>query len=131
MQQLFRFREFHASITSVRNGEQSPWLTIAFANGQWFGGAFHIAPHALLTDGLVRCVAIGEATPRERVALFVRALRGAHLEQPHVASNAAPEFTVTFADRPHFQADGELHYARSRTVVVRALPQVLRVVSRQ
>ncbi len=130
LQQLFRFREFHASISALRSGERAPWLIVAFANGQWFGGAFRIAPQAAVDDGLLHCVAIGSATPLERVGLFARALRGTHLAQPQVTVASAHEFKIDFVDRPHFQADGELHHARSRSVTVRALPNALRVVSR-
>ncbi|MDQ6611436.1 MAG: hypothetical protein M3Y64_03305, partial [Gemmatimonadota bacterium] len=64
------------------NGQR--WLTMVFANGGWFGGSFRIAPHALLDDGLLDAVYIGDASPRRRVAIFARALSGRHITAPEV-----------------------------------------------
>jgi diacylglycerol kinase family enzyme len=37
--------------------------------------------------------------------------------------------TLVCPDAPHFEVDGELHHARSGTVVVRCLPGALRAIA--
>lgn len=128
LRQLFRYKGFSAAVPGLGDGTSSHWLTVVFANGQWFGGAFRIAPDAVLDDGCLDVVGIADASPLTRAGLFVRALRGAHTRHDAVRSARAARFEIRFAERPDFQADGEAHHARSRTVTVRCLPRALRVV---
>ncbi len=128
LQQLFRYRGFDAALQGFGNGTSSHWLTVVFANGQWFGGAFRIAPDAQLDDGCLDAVGIADASPFTRAGLFARALRGAHTSHDTVHATRAATFEIEFAERPDFQADGEAHHARSKTVTVRCLPRALRVV---
>ncbi|MEQ1693943.1 MAG: diacylglycerol kinase family protein, partial [Gemmatimonas sp.] len=129
LQQLFRYRGFSASVDVLNQDATREWLTVVFANGQYFGGAFRIAPHAELTNGLLDVVGIADVPAATRAALFARALRGAHMDQSAVHTARAAEFTLHSADRLHFQADGEPHHASSRTIRVRSLPNALRVVA--
>ena len=75
------------------------------------------------------CIGIGNAASLQRVQLFARALRGAHVRHPRVSTARAESFTLEFEERPHFQADGELHLARARRVEIRCLPRALRIVA--
>lgn len=128
IRQCWEFRAFDASIASpdgvARSGR---WLTLAFANGQRLGGAFRIAPHAKLDDGVLDCIAVGDTTPVRRAALVARTLRGAHLSVAGVAAHGASHFELTFLERPQFQVDGELHRAASTVVRVGVLPRAFRV----
>lgn len=130
LKQLFRYREFHAVMEDGGNALPTPFLTIVFANGQWFGGAFRIAPDAKLDDQQLLCVTVAAATPAERVQLFVRALRGAHGRMAMVHMSRKATYSVRFSERPYFQADGELHFASSEVVTIRSLPAAFRIVSR-
>jgi diacylglycerol kinase (ATP) len=106
------------------------WLMIVLGNGQWFGGAFRIAPEARLDDGALDAIAIAEVRAVGRAALFAAALRGAHLSRAGVTTHRAAAFTLRFDTPPRYQADGELRQARGRRVRVGVLPRALRVVAR-
>ncbi len=129
LQQLFRYRGFSASVDALVHQATREWLTVVFANGQYIGGAFRIAPHAVLDNGMLDVVGIADVPAATRAALFARALRGAHMHQSAVHTARAAEFTLHSADRLHFQADGEPHHASSRTIRIRSLPNALRVVA--
>ena len=129
VQSLLGYPGFDAAVSALANGAQQRWLTIVFANGRWFGGAFQIAPHARLDNGLLETVAIADATPVGRAALFARALRGAHLSRPEVKTASSAAVTLVCPDAPHFEVDGELHHAQRATVLVRCLPGALRVIA--
>jgi diacylglycerol kinase family enzyme len=103
-------------------------MTVVFANGQWFGGAFRIAPAAQLDDGALDVVGIADVPALTRAALFARALRGKHVGHPAVHTATARDLTVEFGDRPYIQIDGELQRSSSRSVRVRCLPSALRVI---
>jgi diacylglycerol kinase (ATP) len=129
LRQLFQYRGFDASVSALRGGDAAHWLTVVFANGQWFGGAFRIAPVAELGNGLLDVVGIADASPWQRARLFGRALRGTHVDHEAVVSSRTAECVIRFDTRAHFQADGEAHHASDRTVRVRCLPNALRVVT--
>lgn len=104
-------------------------LMLVFSNGLNFGGAFRIAPDALVTDGLLDLVEIGDIRGLARVPLFVRALRGSHISHPKVRVQRGADFRLRFQDRPSYEVDGELRRAASPEVSVRCLPRVIRVVA--
>jgi diacylglycerol kinase (ATP) len=126
--QLFRYRGFRARIESVGRAPELPasdglervrltpilptaarrWLALVFANGQWFGGTFRIAPAARVADGMLDAVLIGDTSALRRAVLFARATSGRHLGEPEVQSVRHEEFELHFDAPPQFEADGEL-----------------------
>ncbi|MEO7999818.1 MAG: diacylglycerol kinase family protein, partial [Gemmatimonadaceae bacterium] len=133
IQQLFRYPGFDARITDSdwidARKLSARWLTLVFANGGWFGGAFRIAPAATLTDGLLDSVFVRDTTAWRRVSIFGRAMGGKHtgLREVGIAQNS--RWTLEFSSPPVYQADGELRQAASATVIVSVLPAALRIVS--
>lgn len=59
-------------------------LTVAVANGRFFGGGMHIAPRAEIDDGAFDVVTLTQ-TPLELLALSGDIYRGAHLERTGVS----------------------------------------------
>jgi diacylglycerol kinase (ATP) len=103
-------------------------LLLVFANGRYFGGAFHIAPTATIDSGLLDAVVIRDATPLRRLALFAKAMRGAHMSAAEVQTARGTNFTVSFATPPLFEVDGEVHQARACDVTISVRKAALRVV---
>ena len=127
MDRLWRYQGFDATVDSASGSVSGRWLALVFANGSCVDGAFCVAPHAQLDDALLDCVAIADGSPLRRAALLARAFRGSHVGVAGVSSLRDAEFTLTFAERPQFQADGELYCARSHIVRVGVLPRAFRV----
>jgi diacylglycerol kinase (ATP) len=127
--QLFRYPGIGASVSAWPRATSARWLMTVFANGRHFGGAFHIAPDATLSDGLLDVIGIANANPLQRAGLFARAMRGAHLSHRAVQSTRIAECVVEFTAPPQFQADGELHQASGCRVLVRCVPKALRVIA--
>ena len=122
---LVGYRGFRAQL---RDDARRKLLMLVFANGRYFGGAFHIAPKAVLDDGWLDVVAIGDASPLRRLALLSQAIKGTHLAAHEVRHDRVERCRVTFDAPPTFEADGELHRALSAEVQVSVRPQALRVV---
>ncbi len=72
---------------------EGPMVTLAIANGRYFGGGMMIAPHADLTDGRLEVVMLGDLRRRELLGLTAKIYRGAHLAADGVraGSGAAVE----------------------------------------
>lgn len=92
-----------------------PSSMLAFANGRWFGGGMHVAPHANPTDGLLSCTN-WVATVLPFVSGVLSLYTGRHLRwsstsafegERFLVSNAPPTST-DFAEEPlYMEADGE------------------------
>ena len=137
---LFGYRGFDARIdagfdagfdAAARSGAstRAHWLTIVVANGQWFGGAFRIAPAASVDDGMLDLVAISDASPFRRLRLFGSAPWGRHTRAPEVHTSKCPALSLHFDTPPLFQADGELYHSSNPSLHIRIHTQALRVMS--
>jgi len=102
---------------------------LIIANGKNFGGSFHIAPGASVTDGRLDAIAIAMAPPLRRARLFGAATKGTHVALAEVQTEQAPSFTLTFPTPPAYETDGEYNRAASARLEVRCVPGALRVVA--
>jgi diacylglycerol kinase (ATP) len=108
-------------------------LLLVFSNGAHFGGAFHIAPGATVDDGALDAILVEDAeagvtSAARRAMLLARALRGTHLQDPHVEHRRDARFDLRFEEAPWFEVDGELRRAKAESVEVALIPGVLRVL---
>ncbi len=83
----YRNQRLRLTIDDAEPRESTP-LTIAVANGRFFGGGMQVAPHAEIDDGLFDVVELN-MSPRESVALTTAIYRGAHLEHRAVSCTRA------------------------------------------
>ena len=88
---------------------QTRIVNMAVANGRFFGGGMHVAPEAILDDGLFDVVGI-ETSVRGSLALAGRLYAGKHLGQPGV-THARARVVYAEAVRPDehvlLDVDGE------------------------
>jgi diacylglycerol kinase (ATP) len=124
--ELFRYPGFEVAEEGIAGRRL---LMLALANGRNFGGTFVIAPAAELDDGLIDIVAIGDASPIERLRLFAAAFSGRHVSMPGVEVRRAAALTLRFPASPLLEVDGDLHRAVAPEVEVACLPGALRVVT--
>jgi len=129
LQQLFTYRGIDVSPSGAQGAKRGRMLMVTVSNGRFLGGAFKIAPHASVLDGKLDACFFSDAGVVERVKLFLGALRGTHLGMPSVSSAGVRELTLTFADKPKMEMDGELRTARSRTVELKCIPGALSVLA--
>ena len=127
--QLFGFRGLEVDMMPDGSPGFRNRLLLAICNGRRFGGSFVIAPNAELTDGQLDAIAVGDATPLRRAALFGAATSGTHLRFTEVTEQRASSFILRFRAPPLFQADGELHQAATTELEVACVPRVLRIVT--
>jgi YegS/Rv2252/BmrU family lipid kinase len=127
--QLFSYRGLEVSIDGAVRAKKQNLLMAVASNGSWLGGAFRIAPNAKVTDGKLDFCLVSDTNVLGRVRTFAGALRGTHLTLPGVTSIKADSLSLTFADRPWMEMDGELQQATTRTVRIECIPNALTVVA--
>lgn len=127
--QLFSYRGLDVTIDGALRTKKKELLMAVASNGRSLGGAFRIAPTASVTDGSLDFCLIADNNVFGRVRIFVAALRGTHLALPGVTSIKAESLSLTFADSPAMEMDGELQQTTSRTVRIECVPKALAVIA--
>ncbi len=64
---------------------ETPIVSVAVANGQYFGGGMKIAPDADPSDGLFDVVAIADLTRAQGIGLGLKFYKGSHVGRPGVS----------------------------------------------
>jgi diacylglycerol kinase (ATP) len=128
LKQLFRFPGIKLGIAEGSNSPDT-WLQtlmLTISNANYFGGSFHIAPRASLSDGKVDLVAIADAAPLTRAKLFDIVGKGKHEGHASVTFRTAVSFSIHFEGTLRYEADGEV-YASTSPLVVMSVRNALRV----
>jgi len=127
LRQLFRFSGLRVTL-AVNDEAPMPLdvLMLTISNANYFGGSFHIAPRASLSDGRLDAVAIRDAGPFTRARLFSIVSKGTHEGLDHIVSRQAASFTVDVGGPLRYEVDGEVVDGVS-PLVIEAIPDALRV----
>ena len=100
--------------------------TVVVANGRYFGGGMHIAPHASLDDGVFDVVIV-EARSRSRSLRGLPSLyRGRHLDEPGVSVLRGSTVRIEASGEPLlFDVEGEQYGSTPATAT--CLPRAIRL----
>jgi diacylglycerol kinase (ATP) len=130
LRQLFRFPGIPVALaaddgTTLRRR----YLMLVIANGNYFGGSFHIAPSASLDDGMLDAVSIFDAPPLARARLFSLVAKGRHEGAARVDVRKGRRFTVSVegVEAIRYEVDGELCTSDGPRLEVETVPRALRV----
>lgn len=129
LRQLFTYRGISVSVDANSDANASKMLMLTVSNGQFLGGAFHIAPHASVVDGKLDVGLFGDTGLIGRVRTFAGAFRGTHIGLASVKTKLAAEITLRFSAPPMMEVDGELRQALSSTVKIECVPRALSVIA--
>jgi len=104
-------------------------LLVACANGQYYGGGFHVAPEAKPDDGLFDVCVIDKVSRLKILQKLTYVIKGTHASQPEVKFYRARKVVLTSSDVLYVQADGDLlPEADPHRVEVELLPGALKVI---
>jgi len=93
----------------VLDGEERQVVAqqVVVANSEFYGGGMQIAPGALLDDGLLDVIVVGDVGRGETLRLMGSVRKGRHLGHPKVTHALARRVEVHCPDRVGVDADGE------------------------
>lgn len=94
---------------------------ISIANGQRYGGGFHVAPHASVNDGLLDIGVIGKISPIKRMRYLPVIEKGEHLGLDFLKYKQGTTVTIRCAAKLHAHLDGE--YMQSDVFEIKVLPK--------
>ena len=102
-------------------------MLCAVANATCYGGGMRIAPNALIDDGLLDVVVVGDVGTVGFLRSFPRVFKGTHLSHPKVTALTG-ELVLIESDRPlPVLADGEI--VGKTPVSFKILPRALTILS--
>jgi len=126
--QLLRYRFPMATVEIDGNARyEGPIAAVVVANGAHFGGGMHIAPMAVMSDGLLDVVVIRGESKRELIAALGLVYTGAHLSHPAVRTFRGRRVRISAlapGQRLALEADGEAPGA-SASIVFDVMPAAL------
>lgn len=108
---------------------EQPVLMVACANGQYYGGGFHIAPEAKPDDGLLDICVI-DAVSRWRIIIkLIHVIRGTHARLPEVKFYRTRKLVITSPDILYVQTDGDfMPEADPHRLEIEILPRALKLL---
>ena len=124
---LLSWKPARFTIRSESERIRTSGYSISVANNSTFGGGMRIAPQALLDDGLLDVITVGEVGKLRFVANLRKVFNGTHIDDEQVRMFRASRVEIT-ASRPFpVYADGE--HLTELPVSVRVLPRALSVLA--
>ena len=107
-----------------------PLKCLVIANGKYFGDGMGIAPDALLDDGLLQYVIIGDLSRPMAAIKLQQTYKCTRIKHRHVHYGSAHELRLEVSSALAFEADGELMAQMSAESVVyaRALAKALTII---
>lgn len=118
---------FNNRVTVLVDGTmmyQGPAVSIVAANGAFLGGGMKIAPRALMWDGVLDAVVLGDFTRAELVANMWRVYPGVHTRLPKVMYRQGSTIEIASEPPSQLDLDGELYEFGTFRLTVR--PKLLR-----
>jgi len=115
--ELFRFRPIALEITGGEVTFQGRALTASISNGEQEGGIFHLAPGALVDDGFLHLLILGDVPSWQRPWYIFRSVRGGaqNLSKAHLYH--FKELTLRTLEDAPFYVDGEFEPLSAGEVV--------------
>lgn len=102
-------------------------LTIAVANGKYYGGRVKIAPHAEIDDGFFDICVIKSMNKWRALSNLIKVYKGTHLKLPEVAIYNTDEILIESSKPILAQADGEL-LEDNQSFLIKILPGKLNIL---
>ena len=107
-----------------------PLKCLVMANGKYFGDGMGIAPDAVLDDGLLQYVIIGNISRLMAAIKLQQTYKCTRIKHRHVYYGSARELRLEVSSALAFEADGELmaKMPAGEAVYVRALASALKII---
>lgn len=121
----FKYKFKKLKITMGETQVENECTILAIGNGQYYGGGFRIAPHALLDDGMFDIYLVEKMPKPKMIPVLVKLLKGKHEESIYVKRYTEKKIIVDSEELCTFNVDGET--MRSNHFEIEILTNALKV----
>ncbi|HEX2606846.1 MAG TPA: YegS/Rv2252/BmrU family lipid kinase [Flavisolibacter sp.] len=118
LKHIVGYQEKHCTIRLPDEVLESDSFMISIANARRYGGGFHVAPRAQLTDGLLDANIVGRISPLKRIQYLPVIEKGQHLELPFITYRQCTAVRITSKMALHAHLDGEYLFDKEFDITV-------------
>ena len=129
LKHIFSYKAMPLDLLNGHHDFTSKAIMLTVANGQYYGGTFHIAPQADPTDGLLDVILIEDVPTLRRLSMVPRVIAGTHLTAPNVKHILASELKITASSALTTQIEGELVNWTTNEINLSVLHNRLKIAS--
>lgn len=104
----FKYKFKRLKITMGESQVENDCTILAIGNGQYYGGGFRIAPHAILDDGLFDIYFVGKLSKPKIIPILIKLLKEKHESSTEVKRFSEKEIIVDSKEMCIFNVDGEM-----------------------
>ncbi len=115
---IFNFKEHHFSVTIDDKKVSEKLFLMSVFNSSRTGGGFHIAPKAIINDGLFDIIKCKPLSLLKRLKNLPVIEKGKHLNLPFINYTQNNKLLVECNQELPAQIDGELYFATNYTIKV-------------
>jgi diacylglycerol kinase (ATP) len=107
LKNIMRFRETDTTINVDGKISRQKTFMISVANGKRYGGGFHVAPQASLTDALLDVNIVSKIPPLKRIRYLPVIEKGEHIALPFISYQQGREIIIETSTEWPGHIDGE------------------------
>lgn len=111
LKQIVGYHEKRSVLQMPNETINEDCFMISVANGKRYGGGFHVAPNAVLTDGLLEVNVVGKISPIKRMKYLPVIEKGEHLSLDFIKYRQTDKIIVHSPAKLHAHMDGEYFQA--------------------
>jgi YegS/Rv2252/BmrU family lipid kinase len=115
---IFNFKEYHFSVTIESKTIDEKLFLMSVFNSSRTGGGFHIAPKAIINDGLLDVVKCKPLSVLKRLKNLPVIEKGKHLNLPFINYTQNKNLLVECKQELPAQIDGELYFATNYAIEI-------------
>jgi len=108
LKSLFTYRNKKMKLRVGNNIQTIYGCTVVVANGQYFADGMQVAPHAILDDGLLDIVIVGDVGKFELLKIWPTLYSGSHIIHHKIREEKIKTATIESDEQLLVEADGEL-----------------------
>ncbi len=121
----FKYQFKKLKITMGETQVENECTILAIGNGQYYGGGFRIAPHALLDDGVLDIYFVEKMPKPKMIPVLLKLLKARHEDSIYVKRYSEKKITVDSEELCTFNVDGE--FLCSKHFEIELIPNALKV----
>ncbi|MFQ9515123.1 MAG: diacylglycerol/lipid kinase family protein [Eubacterium sp.] len=104
----FKYQFKNLKIRMGKTTVENECTILAICNGQYYGGGYRIAPHALINDGMFDIYLVEKMSKPKILSVLVKLLRAKHENSPSVKRYEDSKVIIDSDEDYTFNVDGEM-----------------------